>query len=100
MSAPMWSPSARSRRAIAFAAVVLATGGLVLFKSPGGALGSGLGQDVLLADGKASVRFTGEGARGLVSLSHSRTLSGQETRVFAEIRLVADERSRGTARAP
>jgi Ca-activated chloride channel homolog len=92
MSAPLWSPSARLRRGIALSAIVLATGGLVLYKSPAGAFPGAPPPcaAVVLADGKNSARFSGPGAHGIVALSHTRVLAGQETRVFAEVRLVAD----------
>ncbi len=95
MSAPIWS-SPRLRRGIALSAVVLATGGLVLHKSaayplPRTVLPRGT---TTLADGKNSAAFAGPGAHGMVALSHTRVLSGQETRIFAEVRLVADENHR------
>ena len=89
------------RRAFAISAVVLATGGLVLIKTPADGRtalrGAGFG---LVADGKNAVAFRGEGARGTLSLSHTSVLSGASTPVYAELKLVADSPSGIHVRAP
>jgi Ca-activated chloride channel family protein len=84
------------KRAFAVSAVVLATGGLVLYKTPL------LGQPsrVALADGKHSVTFGGPGARGVLALSHTHVLAGTRTPVYAELRLVADSSATANVRAP
>jgi Ca-activated chloride channel homolog len=78
---------------MAVSSVVLATGGLVLYKAPASAYpGNGsLIRPPLAADGKNAVAFSGPGAHGVVSLSHTRVLAGRQTPVYAELRLVADE---------
>src|SRR5688500_4404744 len=106
MSLSLWMRSARLRRAIAVSSVVLATGGLVLYKAP---LSSAYPVDAphqpripLTASGKNSVSFSGPGAHGVLAFSHSKVLSGQTTPVYAELRLIADapEEGRAKVRAP
>ncbi|MDB4937755.1 MAG: hypothetical protein JWP87_4727 [Labilithrix sp.] len=92
-----FSHSSRVRRAIALSAVVLATGGLVLYRAPAAAFpgASGLFRTpASLVNGKNSAAFSGPGVHGMVSLSHTRLLAGQETTVFAEVRVVADADTR------
>jgi Ca-activated chloride channel family protein len=88
---------------------VLATGGLVLYKTPSNAFpgdpthmtSNGGNGRPLVADGKNSVAFGGGGAHGVLSLSHTKVLSNQSTPVFAEVRLVADTNSeQAPMRAP
>lgn len=85
------------RRAFALAAVVLATGGLVLAKAPsssaypGSSITTILPKVPLTADGKNAVAFSGPGVHGVVSLSHTKVLENDTTSVFAEIRVAADE---------
>lgn len=90
MAFAVWLRSAKFRRAFAISSVVLATGGLVLYKAP---TSSALPQRsmTLTADGKNATAFSGPGLKGVVSLSHSKVLSGQGTPVYAEIKLVADQ---------
>jgi Ca-activated chloride channel family protein len=97
-----FSMSPRVRRGIALCAVVLATGGLVLYRAPASAFpgDSAFRTPTVLANGKNSAAFAGPGAHGMVSLSHSRVLSGTETAIFADVRLVADADSRIGKRAP
>ena len=80
--------------------MVLATGGLVLFRSPaGGASPLALVQGTAVATG-SGVAFSGPGAHGTLALSHTRVLAGGERRLFAELRLVADSEGRQEQRAP
>lgn len=100
-SPSLWFRSEKLRRAFALSAVVLATGGLVLYKAPSS---SALPTDPirlpLTADGKNAVAFGGDGARGVLALSHEKVLANQTTPVFAELRLVADASERAVVRAP
>lgn len=101
----LWMRSARLRRAIAVSSVVLATGGLVLYKAPAAAFPGDAPHQTrtpLVANGKSSVAFSGPGAHGIFSLSHTKVLSGQTTPVYAELRLVADasDSDRAKVRAP
>lgn len=97
-----FSISSRVRRGIALSAVVLATGGLVLYRSPANAFPGDPGgaRPTVLVDGKNSAAFAGPGVHGMISLSHTRLLSGQDTTVFADVRVVADSEGRAHERAP
>ncbi len=100
-----FSLTSRVRRGIALSAVVLATGGLVLYRAPAAAFSgdSSFGHAPgPLTAGKNSAAFSGPGVHGMVSLSHTRILAGQETTVFADVRVVADQdsRARDEKRAP
>lgn len=90
MSISMWLRSPALRRGIALSAVVLATGGLVLHRSQASAF-PGLPSSMIRAAGKNSATFSGSGAHGTVSLSHTKVAAGDETEVFAEVRLAADK---------
>lgn len=104
MSMTLWLRSARLRRAVALTSVVLATGGLVLYKAPAAAFPGPTERPILplAADGKNAAAFSGPGAHGVLSLSHGKLLAGQTTPVFAEVRLLADapESDREKVRAP
>jgi Ca-activated chloride channel homolog len=98
MILPSWFRSPRVRRGIALSAVVLATGGLVLYRAPASAHpgdSSLFRPSGALAAGKNSAAFSGAGAHGMISLSHTRVLSGQGTTIFADVRVVADSEARG-----
>jgi Ca-activated chloride channel family protein len=102
-----FSLTSRVRRGIALSAVVLATGGLVLYRAPANAFpgDSSFGHEPSggpLTPGKNSAMFSGPGVHGMVSLSHTRILEGRETTVFADVRVVADAdpRARDERRAP
>ncbi len=97
-----FSISSRVRRGIALSAVVLATGGLVLYRTPASAFPGdpGAPRPSVLVDGKNSAAFAGPGVHGMISLSHTRLLSGQDTTVFADVRVVADFNGRAHERAP
>lgn len=105
MSLPRWFQNPRIRRGIALSAVVLATGGLVLSRSSASAFpgDSPFGsRPAVLAAGKNSTTFSGPGVHGMVSLSHTRVLAGQESPIYADVRVVADAdpHAREVARAP
>jgi Ca-activated chloride channel homolog len=100
-----WLRSTRFQRAFALSAVVLATGGLVLYRAPNGpGFGSDLGpvtHRVPEANGKNAVAFSGHGVHGVVALSHSHVLTGTSTPVYAEVRFQADPiQRREEVRAP
>ena len=99
ITSSLWLRSAKLRRAVALSAVVLATGGLVLYKAPTSSAYGG-SPHVLAANGKNAVAFSGPGAHGVLSLSHSKVLAGQNTPVFAELRLLADSQAKSPIRAP
>lgn len=100
-----FSMTSRVRRGIALSAVVLATGGLVLYRAPADAFAgdSPLARTPsVLASGKNSASFSGPGVHGMIALSHTRVLAGQSSSVFADVRVVADadSRARDEKRAP
>ncbi len=103
MSFSSWFRTPRIRQGIAAAAVVLATGGLVLHRAQasGGTAFFGGGSTALVA-GKNSATFSGPGVHGMVSLSHTSLLAGRENAIFADVRVVADANDsvRAEARAP
>ncbi len=88
--------SPRARRGIAASAIVLSLGGLVLFRTDAGA-NTGSYSDVHFANGTT---FRGPGAAGSFSLSHGKILADGSQRVFAELRIRADEVDDDVARAP
>jgi Ca-activated chloride channel family protein len=91
MSIRTWFRTSRVRRGIAAGAVVLAAGGLVLARTPAGAkepLGALL---KATPSGINAVSFSGPGAHGTFSLSHTKVLAGNAQRVFGELVLKADE---------
>jgi Ca-activated chloride channel family protein len=105
MSFSTWIRTPRVRRSIALAAIVLSTGGLVLHKAPAAAFPGasslvGPKTPAPLVAGKNSVAFSGAGAHGMVSLSHKAALVGQQTSVYADIRVVADAQATDEVRAP
>lgn len=101
MSFSSWFRTPRIRRGIAVSAVVLATGGLVLHRAQASGETSFLTPSVTLAAGKNSATFAGPGAHGTVSLSHTSILAGQDTTLFADVRVVADAtETKSVARAP
>jgi Ca-activated chloride channel family protein len=91
-----WLQNPRVRRTIAASAVVLATGGLVLFRAPTTSLA---GTIITHASGTQTT-FAGPGLHGSVALSHGAVLAGGERDVYAEVRLTADDAIRGEQRAP
>jgi Ca-activated chloride channel family protein len=88
--------SPRARRGIAASAIVLSLGGLVLYQSDAGAFDPATYQDNF-ANGTT---FTGPGAAGSFSLSHGKVLAEGRQRVFAELRLRADQQDIARERAP
>ncbi len=88
--------SPRARRGMAASAIVLSLGGLVLFQAPAGADPIQRIDDYNYSN---SVSFSGPGAQGTFSLSHSKVLADGRQRVFAELRIRAD-RTEAVERAP
>ncbi|MEM6787991.1 MAG: VWA domain-containing protein [Myxococcota bacterium] len=92
--------SPRTRRGIAVGAVILSLGGLTLSRAPATA---GAGDDAGEARTTPAhgVRFAGPGASGSLALSHGQVLASGPQRVFAELRIEADDDAAdATARAP
>ena len=97
-----WFRRARVRRGLAASIVVLAAGGMVLFRTPADARPGILGPltQEPLPSGPNTVAFAGPAAHGTLALSHTRLLAGGERRLFAEVRLVADAAEQARERAP
>ncbi len=102
MSIRRFVEAPRVRRGLAASVVVLAAGGLVLFRSPADARVAVV--QVAHGDtaplGPSSVSFTAPGGHGTLGLSHSRLLAGGERRLYAELKLTADEVDKARERAP
>ena len=96
MSLADWLQNPRIRRTLAASAVVLATGGLVLFRSPTPSIAGPLA----VHTDATHATFAGPGLRGSVALSHGAVLAGGDRDVYAEVRLSADPAERSGDRAP
>jgi Ca-activated chloride channel family protein len=91
-----WLQNPRIRRTIAVSSVVLATGGLVLFRAP-----TTIAHTIIESHASGTeATFSGPGLHGSVALSHGAVLAGGERDVYAEVRLNADDAARGEQRAP
>jgi Ca-activated chloride channel homolog len=78
--------SPRARRGIAAGAIVLSLGGLVLYRADVSAR-----PIAAVHDFRNGTTFAGPGATGSFSLSHAKILADGRSRVFAELRLRADD---------
>ena len=87
-----WLQNPRVRRTIAASSVVLATGGLVLFRAPTASIARTAIESH--ANGTQAT-FAGPGLHGSVALSHGAVLAGGERDVYAEVRLTAEDAARG-----
>lgn len=93
-----WLRTPRIRRGLAAASVILATGGLVLFRAPTSAA---LDTPVLSPfDANNAAKFSGPGAHGIVALSQAKVLAQTDTDVYAEVRMTADKAAGQNERAP
>lgn len=95
-----WFRTPRVRRGLAAGAIVLATGGLILARTPAGAQTSLGALSASTAPGPNSVTFSARGAQGSFSLSQGKVLAGAEQSVFAELTLRAEASKRARERAP
>src|SRR5580693_4773115 len=91
-----WLQNPRVRRTLAASAVVLATGGLVLFRSPT----NSIAQTLVTQTSGTVASFAGPGLHGSVAMSHGAVLAGGDRDVYAEVRLNADAAERSESRAP
>jgi Ca-activated chloride channel family protein len=102
--------STRVRRGVAGAAIVLATGGLILARASALPRETGETRETQQEHeptapsgpmtGVNAAGFAGPGAHGQVALSHTKVLAGTNASVIAEVRLAADTDERGRERAP
>ncbi len=91
-----WLQNPRVRRTLAASAVVLATGGLVVFRAPT----SSIAQTLATHTSGTVASFAGPGLHGSVAMSHGAVLAGGDRDVYAEVRLNADAAERSESRAP
>jgi Ca-activated chloride channel family protein len=95
--------STNAKRGVAVAAIVLATGGLILARAstaaPHGTTPLPLTSSGPM-NGSNAATFAGPGAHGQVALSHTKVLVGGGEPVFAEVRLAADATEGAKERAP
>ncbi len=96
MSIADWLQSPRVRRSVAVSAVVLATGGLVLFRTSDTSFASPI---VTHATGTQAT-FAGPGLHGTLAISQSAVLAAGDRDVYAEVTLAADPAVRATDHAP
>jgi len=89
--------SPRARRGIAAGAIVLSLGGLVLYRAPATASPPVPATPSEHANG---IGFDGPGASGTLALSHGQVLANGPQRVFAELRITADDSAVAAERAP
>jgi Ca-activated chloride channel family protein len=105
MSISTWIRTSRVRRGLAASIIVLAAGGLVLYRAPARAGVTSAAEPVaapsspIVPNGRNAVTFAGPGAHGTLSLSHTKVLAGG-THVFAELTLTADAAEVVNERAP
>jgi Ca-activated chloride channel family protein len=91
----------RVRRGLAACAVILAAGGLVLFRAPSpGQSGFTTTTTVATPSGPTTATFAGPGAHGRLSLSHGKLLGGAPRTFYAELVLSADAGDEAKQRAP
>jgi Ca-activated chloride channel family protein len=94
------------KRGVAGAAIVLATGGLILARASSAAPQHDLRPQEPPTTagpmtGSNATAFAGPGAHGQVALSHTKVLAAGGSSLFAEVRLAADKATEGvTERAP
>jgi Ca-activated chloride channel homolog len=106
MSILSWATVPRVRRGLAASAVVLATGGLVLFRADArpafhDPLPPTILPPTILPPAGANVTtFAGPGVHGALALSHANVLAGGSQRIFADVTMVADPGSQATEHAP
>ena len=102
MSIRRFVEAPRVRRGLAASVVVLAAGGRGRLRRPAPArvAGGQLGPGDTAPLGPSSVSFTAPGGHGTLGLSHSRLLAGGERRLYAELKLTADEVDKARERAP
>jgi Ca-activated chloride channel family protein len=103
MSLKSWARAPRIRRGLAAAAVVLAAGGLVLFRADAKTTSPYplyTPPDTVLPAGSNVSSFAGPGVHGTFGLSHSNVLAGGTRQLFADVTLVADPSAQARESAP
>jgi Ca-activated chloride channel family protein len=106
MSIVSWLRTPRIRRSVAASAIVLASGGCILYRAhpTARALPSPTQVEVIpglsLANAVNATSFSGAGAHGQLALSHAKVLSGAERQVFAVLTMTAESADIAHERAP
>ncbi len=97
MSIRSWLDQSRVKKGLSASLIVLSIGGLVLLRTTANAKHVSLGQ----SDASGAVTFAGKGAKGSFALDYSKLHRGAERRLFAQLRVKADEvESADKERAP
>jgi Ca-activated chloride channel homolog len=100
MPIPTWLRTPRIRRGLAASAIVLAAGGLVLFRAPTNGSIAAFPQALASPLGNNATSFSGPGASGTVSLSHTKIFASPGEKMFADVHLTADKSDKTPAHAP
>lgn len=105
MSISMWLRTSRVRRGLAVSAILLAAGGLVLYRAPANAVAGAppetFGSTITVTpNGRNATSFSGPGLHGSFALSHTKVLAAGSTRVFGELTVTADPADVARERAP
>jgi Ca-activated chloride channel homolog len=103
MTLKSWAMTPRIRRGLAGAAVVLAAGGLVLFRADARTSNPYPlynNPPTIQASGSNVASFAGPGVHGTFALSHSKVLAGGNRQLFADVTLVADPSAEARESAP
>ena len=107
MSIVSWLRTPRIRRSVAASAIVLASGGCILYRArPTGPAGgpSGTPTEIIaglsLANAVNATSFAGAGAHGQLALSHAKVLAGAERQVFAVLTMTAESADIAREHAP
>src|SRR5262245_53730818 len=102
MSITRWLRSPRIRRGLAIRAVALSAAGLVLFRASGGSalVLNPMVHPLTMTATATRAPFSGPGAHGTFSISHSKLLASGDRDLYAEVRFVADQGAGEQIRAP
>lgn len=105
MSISMWLRTSRVRRGLAVSAILLAAGGLVLYRAPANAVAGSPPETPgapfsVTPNGRNATTFSGPGLHGSFALSHTKILASGSTRVFGELTVTADQGDVAKERAP
>jgi Ca-activated chloride channel family protein len=101
MSLISWATTPRIRRGLAASAVVIATGGLILFRADAKPATIHVFPDKGgLVSGANVASFAGPGVHGTFALSHTAVLARTSQRLYADVTLVADPGAEAREHAP
>jgi Ca-activated chloride channel family protein len=111
MSMTSWMRPSRVRRGVASTALILAAGGLILYRTAAASRGltahelptraaPNAGEGARLNASAGAASFAGPGAHGTVALSHAKVLAGGERQLYLEVRVSGDASAEAKERAP